>query len=1185
MKTTLTYLFILFFISLSPLLHAQLNYLPGGFSTSAGTYVDLGLNGDTIPLSNKDDAFSAPLPIGFTFNFNGYPYDSFVFSTNGFIKLGRDSASRHFLFTSMAQPPANGPFTAATSPAPLPGDTSMLFAFGQDLYPGPLNAEYRFYTDGAPGSRILTVQWKNVRDKLQAATGGLWDTINFQLKLYEGSNVVEYVYGNWTSTISLAVARFSAVGIVGNSVTVASQNIHLVKGSTVAWNAAVANTGFYVNNAVNYRNPTSSPAGPAPDPGRAYRFTPITLNDASVNLIYAQGRVSLGFSRFDSIRANIVNPGVNTLTNLTVTLTISGDHNYTTTANIPSLASGSNINVAFAPYMPAYNGQSIITVSVPNDDNLANNEKTYSYNVGDYRMTYGDTLIPHTGSNGTTIANFWGARFYINAPAVVTTVRSFLVINSDALGDTLAGLILDTLGNVIARSDNYIVQNSDLGTLLTFTMRVPVTVSYRTIIAGIAGGATVVPGINYFLGTSQTETPIRPNSPFCFMTQTAAGGITNLAVGSLYASPAIWSTTRLMMECEVRPIPQIDAIISAAAPASTSVVPTNTPIPLTAVVKNNGLGLLPPGITVRYRIGNGPIIGPINTSAFLNAGDTTSVVFSGANAITFSTPGTYTVKVFSTVANDSIPGNDTLVLTYNAQAPATLPYRIDNNILATWTVENTNPPLWKNGFAVLPNGTTNSNVLWGDNNAIAAGKKAKVSSPFFNFTGVSKPTLHFHVAHAPNTALGTDDTLEVLVSTDGGYSYNTVWMKGSTSTSPGLATDSATAFSYSPANSGGWRHEMVDLTAYSGSAFVQISFRVRSASGNGIYISNVTLTNPVSNYVTQVYGAGIYGYSNLLVTFNAIGAFGANLTFSKYSGAPPSTASPVFASNTTATTSGNALFTPDRVCQTEWYTITYDGTGPANPAQYAPYSVTIDASAIPGITRPDSVYIMQRSAYNGSWVPVTTAYGSPTFVSATLYGFSDFALGSVTSANLLPVSLLKLNGKSISNTQNLLTWSTASESNNSYFVIERSFDKISFKEAGNVKGSGTSTTLRNYSFTDEWKAGFRSDVYYRLKQVDLDGTETYSPVVVITAGNRTEVFVTNPFDNSPEIVVQHTESAVMQVMITDISGRTIADNNLLLERGRNQIRLNEFASLQSGVYFVRLKIGDGEWIAEKVVKK
>src|SRR6478609_10139472 len=87
---------------------AQLNYLPAGFTTSIGTYTDIGLVGTPIPVASPDDTFSTALPIGFSFSFNGASYDSFVFSTNGFIKLGTIKPSRHFLFTTFLQPPANG---------------------------------------------------------------------------------------------------------------------------------------------------------------------------------------------------------------------------------------------------------------------------------------------------------------------------------------------------------------------------------------------------------------------------------------------------------------------------------------------------------------------------------------------------------------------------------------------------------------------------------------------------------------------------------------------------------------------------------------------------------------------------------------------------------------------------------------------------------------------------------------------------------------------------------------------------------------------------------------------------------------------------------------------------------------------------------------------------------------------
>lgn len=1184
MKTNLTSL--LLFLSFFPLFsYAQLNYQPGGFSTSLGTYTDLGINGNIIPVSNTDDAFSTAQPIGFTFQFNGSAYDSFVFSTNGFIKLGSDSASRHFLFTTHAQPPANGVFASGgiTTPAPLAGDSSMIFAFGQDLHAGGNNSEYRVFTDGLPGTRICTIQWKNVKDKLQASVGGLWDTINFQIKLYEGTNVVEIVYGKWTSTIFLAAARFSAVGIVGRSVTVANQNIHLVKGSTVAWSAAVANTGFYVNNAVNYRNPTSIPAGPAPDNGRVYRFTPITLNDAAVRFIYAQGRVSMDYNRHDSIRANIFNPGVNAINNLTVTLTISGAHSYTTTATVPTLASGGNINVAFAPFIPTFTGSSLITVTVPNDDNNANNSQLYSYAVGDYRMAYTDTLQPHTGSNGTTLPNFWGARYHIANTAVLTTVRSFLVSNSDAVGDTVCGLILDTLGNILARSANRIVQTSDLGTLLVFHMLVPVRVSNIPIIAGIAGSQSVS-GLNYFLGTSQTETPIRPGNFFYFMSgATGQSSMAGLRVGALYATPILWGTTKLMMECESRPVPQVDVLVTNAFPGNQFRVRTGTNFNLRAIVKNNGAQSRPSGIPVRYQVDNGPISAAVNTTVGINSDDTTQVLFTGANALNFATPGTYTVKLFTSLANDSIPGNDTLVINLIAEAPPTIPYRIQTNINSAWTVINpSNLNIIKIASIIQANGLAVAGTTWFDQQVAPQGTEATLLSPMLNFTGLSHPVLHFNVAHAPTIVNTFDDSLEVLVSTDGGYTYTSVYLKSSFNTLPTLGTDTATAFSYFPTTPQDWRMESVSLLSFAGQSQVQIAFRTHSGNGNGIYISNVQLTNTNSYQSLPILTATAFSNANVSVVFNNIGQAGAELNLARYSGASFSNASPVFANNTTATSNNNSIFTPSLASVTEWHAISYGGTGTGNSPLGVQYMLSYTITGMTGMPSPDSIYIMRRNNFSSSWIPVATSYSFPNFTSGMITGFGEFTLGSIASVNSLPVGWLSIKATKLNNISHRINWVTGSEVNNHYFEIERSFDGKIFENIGKVKGNGNSRTVQHYQYISEGQDLEGKDVYYRIKQVDYDGKFTYSQIVQVIYQPEEELQITNPFDVAPTL--WYNGNHAVAVIVYDVTGKQIAEiffNEGELSSGKT---LSMFNELKAGTYFLQLRSTNRILSSKKVIK-
>lgn len=1187
---TLKFLMVLLFVNLVYNSKAQLNYLPGGFVTSLSTYVDLGTNGDSIITANKDDAFSAALPIGFTFNFNGAPYDSFVFSTNGFIKLGRDTASRHFLFSSFTQPPADGPFSSTFTTTPTGYDSSMLFVFGQDLMSATnTSAQYRVYTTGSSGSQVCTIQWKNVKDKLQASTGSLYDTMNFQIKLYETTNVIEYIYGYWSTSIILSAVRFAAVGIVGKSFTTAAQNLHLVKGSTIAWASSVPNTGFYANNAVNYRNSISSPAGPSPGTGRKFQFTPIVLDDASVKVIHAQGKISRLFNTPDSIRAVISNNGVNSLSSLVVTLSISGAHSYTTTATISSLAPAATATVSFAPYIPLVDGASVITVSVPTDDNNANNSLTNSYLVSPYEMNYRDTLIAHSGSNGTTVPNFWGSKYFIKDTAIITTIKAFLVSNSDATGDTVCGMVMDTLGRIIGRSPNRIVQSSDLGTYMVFSITNLPTVTNQSVIAGIAGG-TSINGITYFLGTSQTEVPIRaPNNPFYFLT--TATEISNSVVGTVYAVPAAvgGQTTRLMLECVARPIPQIDVAPTGASLSTKYNLPTGVSLPFRVTIQNKGKQTRAAGIAVRYRVNNGPIIGPINTSTAINQNDTTSVLFTGTNALNFSTAGTYSIKVYTSLANDSIIYNDTMVLTYMAAPQNTLPFRSSGTNLSTqWTINNANAvkPIWKTSSSVTQaNGTSGvslmaDNINYNDNGRI-------VSSSSFNFTGMARPTLFYSLAHTPNTTPSKEDTFDIEVSTNGGNSFTVIETLTDQSGNPSLGTAAAQSGTYFPSSTLQWRQASVDLSAYANNNYVQIAFRSRSGFGNQIYINNINVLNPVSLNQQSVTSATVYSAGNILVAYGtAIGASNGVLSVSRFGGSPVfSSASSVFVTNSSATTNNSSIFTPNVVSPSAWFTVNYSGIGTGNLPGTAPYDLYFNTSVIGGIQSPDSLYLVKRSESTGGWVALTTTLSSGLLIASGLTEYGDFGVASSSSVNTLPVKWLTFNATKIDKNNIQLAWSTASETNNKGFELERSFDGKNFTNIGFVKGAGTSNKLNNYSFIDANSNGF--DVYYRLKQIDFDGKFNYSNIVKISnTDNGTFDIINvqpNPFDNELNIKVNSISDKNIQVLIYDAKGALVSERNVSGLFGLSTINIENASVLPKGFYILKVTQG-GITKAVKLVK-
>lgn len=116
------------------------------------------------------------------------------------------------------------------------------------------------------------------------------------------------------------------------------------------------------------------------------------------------------------------------------------------------------------------------------------------------------------------------------------------------------------------------------------------------------------------------------------------------------------------------------------------------------------------------------------------------------------------------------------------------------------------------------------------------------------------------------------------------------------------------------------------------------------------------------------------------------------------------------------------------------------------------------------------------------------------------------------SINPVPVELVSFEA-TYADGQVILQWTTATESNNFGFEIERSHGRETFKKIGFVEGTGTTTVPKTYMFVDR---DIRNGLYsYRLKQVDFDGAFNYSPelevVVKPPSSYRLEQNYPNPF--------------------------------------------------------------------------
>ncbi len=139
---------------------------------------------------------------------------------------------------------------------------------------------------------------------------------------------------------------------------------------------------------------------------------------------------------------------------------------------------------------------------------------------------------------------------------------------------------------------------------------------------------------------------------------------------------------------------------------------------------------------------------------------------------------------------------------------------------------------------------------------------------------------------------------------------------------------------------------------------------------------------------------------------------------------------------------------------------------------------------------------------------------------------------------ILPVTLTYFTARQ-QDSQVLLQWATASEKDNAYFSLEKSRDGQQFNEIGRVTGAGTSTTKRTYAFTDDFPFGGTS--YYRLRQVDFDGTSANSKIVVVNSEVTAALKIyPNPL-TANELWVEATEAEDVRITIHNTVGTLLVD--------------------------------------------
>ena len=162
----------------------------------------------------------------------------------------------------------------------------------------------------------------------------------------------------------------------------------------------------------------------------------------------------------------------------------------------------------------------------------------------------------------------------------------------------------------------------------------------------------------------------------------------------------------------------------------------------------------------------------------------------------------------------------------------------------------------------------------------------------------------------------------------------------------------------------------------------------------------------------------------------------------------------------------------------------------------------------------------------------------------------------------------------------LLAWETATEKTNEYFAVERSTDAFLFSELGKVKGFGTTTAPTSYNFTDGQVAEkLRGTVYYRLRQVDTDGTMTYGPVrTVVISGQPTYAVSVYPNPTTDELHIQ-LPTAGGRFTVYSTTGTRLLDAQTATTEAK--LNVKEFAA---GSYLLLIEASTGEQVKQYFVK-
>ncbi len=288
---------------------------------------------------------------------------------------------------------------------------------------------------------------------------------------------------------------------------------------------------------------------------------------------------------------------------------------------------------------------------------------------------------------------------------------------------------------------------------------------------------------------------------------------------------------------------------------------------------------------------------------------------------------------------------------------------------------------------------------------------------------------------------------------------------------------------------------------------------------------------------------------------------------------------------------------------TAWATKFAGGGGIIRTTNYGDSWVTVAYSGTStwGVhIHPDDPNYVVTGTWSGSNVYITRDWGT-TWLHTTLPA-SNYAVAVIDSINVfaaqsggfyklwspnfIPVELTSFNA-TVQDNRVVLEWTTATETNNYGFEIESGFDNQEFETIAFVPGYGTTAESKSYSYTiDEL---ITQKTYFRLKQMDYDGSFKYYDAVKVDAVIPTLYEVTqnfpNPFNPSTAITFTLPVDANVTISVFNSIGEQVGDiTNSQFTPGIHTVNFNA-DNLSSGIYFYRMQANGTDGSSFSSVKK